>query len=472
MTAHLTARGLSLETPSGRPLIRSLSMQLTFGDRVAVVGRNGVGKSTLLRVLAGAADAAHGFVHSAGSRRLVGQHAPDVGASPGQAQRKRLEAAFDARPDLLLLDEPTRDLDIDAINWLCGRLERWRGGLLIVSHARRLLQQFEDFFVVAESGCRHFHGSFDALLYDLDAREEAREERYVRTLNDLVAREEAHERTRRRRERKGNLGRIRELRRGTPRSTLNGKRSLAQESLARRSAIQENRLGRARAWAKATRRAMTVELPLEVALPTPPKVDTPLVRLEDVSVEGVFEHLSLVVREERIGVVGPNGSGKSTLLDVMAGDRRPTSGRARREVGHIAYVSQNSLNWCRDDSLLEALEQPLEDAVDTLRAHRFPFALAGRPLRELSPGERLRAALICAFQDAPGLVILDEPTDHLDFTGVIALERVLRAWSGGLVVVSHDVEFLQAIDVREWIDFAQPVLPSKKPTELPSGSRT
>ena len=472
MTAQLTVRGLSLETPSGRPLIRGLTMQLAFGDRVAVVGRNGVGKSTLLRVFAGDTDAAQGFVHSHGSRLLVGQHSRGIDASPGEAQRRRLEEAFDARPDLLLLDEPTRDLDAQAIDWLCDRLDRWRAGLLVVSHARRVLERFDDFFVVAESGCRHFHGSFDALLHDLDAREEAREDRYVRTLNDLVAREEAHERTRRRRERKGNLGRIRELRRGTPRSTLNCKRSLAQESLARRSGIQQDRLDRARAWAKATRRAMTVELPLEVAVPTPPAVDAPLVCLDEATVDGVFEQLSLVVRDERIGIVGPNGSGKSTLLDVMVGERRPTSGRARREVDRIAYVSQNSLNWCREESLLEALGQPLDDAVDTLRAHRFPFALAGRPLRELSPGERLRAALICAFQDAPALVVLDEPTDHLDFTGVIALERVLRAWSGGLVVVSHDVDFLRAIDVREWIEFDQPVLPSKNPTELPSRSRT
>lgn len=456
MTAQLTARGLTLETPSGRPLIQGLSMQLGLGERVALVGRNGAGKSTLLRVFAGEDDAARGFVRSVGSRHLVGQGHDDFDGSPGEAQRRRLEQAFAARPDLLLLDEPTRDLDARAIDWLCTQLDRWRGGLVVVSHTRRVLERFEDFFVVAESGCRHFHGSFDALLHDLDTREEAREERYVRTLSDLVAREEAHERTRRRRQRKGNLGRIRELRRGTPRSTLNCKRSLAQESLARRSGIQQDRLDRARAWAKATRRAMTVELPLDVALPEPPAFDGPVVQLERVSVDGVFGPVDLAVHEQRIGIVGPNGAGKSTLLDVMVGERRPSTGRACRAVDRIAYVSQNSLNWCRDDSLVEALAEPLGEAVRILRAHRFPFALADRPLRELSPGERLRAALICAFQDAPSLVVLDEPTDHLDFTGVIALERVLRAWSGGLVVVSHDDDFLRAIDVREWITLDPP----------------
>jgi ATPase subunit of ABC transporter with duplicated ATPase domains len=178
--------------------------------------------------------------------------------------------------------------------------------------------------------------------------------------------------------------------------------------------------------------------------------------LERVSVDGVFGPVDLAVHEQRIGIVGPNGAGKSTLLDVMVGERRPSTGRACRAVDRIAYVSQNSLNWCRDDSLVEALAEPLGEAVRILRAHRFPFALADRPLRELSPGERLRAALICAFQDAPSLVVLDEPTDHLDFTGVIALERVLRAWSGGLVVVSHDDDFLRAIDVREWITLDPP----------------
>lgn len=451
MTALLTVRNLDLDTPSARPLIRDLTMVLDPGDRVAIVGRNGVGKSTLLRALAGEG----GRVRCGGTRHFVGQRGDPGPRSPGVAQRHRLQEALQTAADLLLLDEPTHDLDAEGIAWLVSRMGRWNGGLVVVSHERRLLRTFEDFFVVAESGCRHFHGSFEALQEDLERRAEAEQARYVRTLNDLLVREEAHERTRRRRERKKNRGRIRELKRGSPRSVLNGKRSHAQESQARRNRIQEERLGTARAWAKATRRALTVELPLEVALPQVSPCTTPLIELEGVAVDGLFANIDLDVGHDRLAIVGPNGAGKSTLVEIMVGQRPPGSGRVRARHDRIAYVAQNASNWCLDDTLLERLGESLDDAASLLRAHRFPFALADRPLRELSPGERLRAALLCAFAEGPELLVLDEPTDHLDFAGLAALERILRAWPGGLVVVSHDAEFLEAIGIERRLDLSQ-----------------
>jgi ATPase subunit of ABC transporter with duplicated ATPase domains len=112
-----------------------------------------------------------------------------------------------------------------------------------------------------------------------------------------------------------------------------------------------------------------------------------------------------------------------------------------------------------DESLAELMAMQIStaspEAVTTiLRVHRFPLALADRPLATLSPGERVRAALICLTrrQPPPELLVLDEPTQHLDFVGLAALEAILAAWPGGLLVVSHDAEFLDAIGVSRRLD--------------------
>ena len=161
----------------------------------------------------------------------------------------------------------------------------------------------------------------------------------------------------------------------------------------------------------------------------------------------------------RLAITGPNGAGKTTLLEIMRREREPTSGRARTQGQRLGCIAQNASNWMSDDSLLYRLSvgsdaTDAEEAVaQLLVAHRFPLALAERPLASLSPGERVRAALICLFQRRPviELLVLDEPTDHLDFVGIAAVQEALRAWGGGLCVVSHDEEFLSAIGVERRI---------------------
>jgi ATPase subunit of ABC transporter with duplicated ATPase domains len=453
----LHAHRLSVNTPGGRPLFRDLTLILDRGERVALVGRNGVGKSSLLQVLAGERDAERGEVLCYGPRVLVAQGI-DRGASgsPGEIRRRRLQDAFDASPDLLLLDEPTHDLDQTGLEWLVTSLRSWRKGLLVVSHDRRLLREFRDFFVVAESGCQHVCGDCEDLLATLGRTQADNERRYVSQLEHLRAGEQRQFLVRQRRERKKNVGRVRELRRGTPRIRLNAKRSYAQEKQAKRNLIQRDRLEKARAWVEAARRSLAVELPLQAALPRLPEPTAqPIALLEHVSARSgervLFVDLSLELSRQRIAVLGPNGSGKSTLLELLAGVRQPQHGRTRSEQSRIGYVAQNAANWCLDESLLQQLIHELhaspQDAALCIRAHGFPFALAERPFASLSPGERLRAALICLLQRSPPpeLLILDEPTSHLDFLGHTALQQVLASWPGALVVASHDEELLSAI---------------------------
>jgi ATPase subunit of ABC transporter with duplicated ATPase domains len=431
---------------------------------VALIGRNGIGKSTLLRVLAGTAAPEAGEVVCRSPRAFVPQGLdPDpesLAGSPGERRRRRLQQALDATPDLLLLDEPTHDLDQPARDWLRSELRRWRKGLIVVSHDRGLLREFDDFFLTAESGCRHFHGSFDALLASL-AREHAEaESAYVRQLERLSAHEQRQFLVRQRRERKKNVGRVRELKRGTPRILLNSKRGRAQETQGKRDRVQQARIQAARDWAAVARRSLAVELPLSAVLPRLPGAPAqPVVRARQVSASHadrvLFENVSLELGRQRLAVMGPNGSGKTTLLELLAGVRRPCSGHLSSQPERIGYIAQNAANWCLDDSLLSHLlhrsDVTPDAAASCMRAHRFPLALARRPLRSLSPGERLRAALICILQrpSPPELLVLDEPTGHLDLVGHDALQSLLRQWTGGLVVASHDEDLLVGIGVHE-----------------------
>lgn len=453
----LRLREVAVDAPGGRPLIERLSM--TFGlERAAILGRNGVGKSTLLRVLAGLESPARGSVYGHGQRWLVPQQLDRTGASPGEVRRRALIEARERRPDLLLLDEPTHGLDADGIAWLTNWLVRWRSGLLVVSHDRKLLRCFDDFLIVAETGCHHFHGRFDELLAHLEERKLREELRYVRNLNHLASRERRNSAVRRRRQRKKNLGRVREMKRCPSRAKLNENRSYAQESQGKRTVLQEARIDAAREWAKETRRSLEVNLPLKLALPAlPPHSTGPITVLDRVGADmpgrRLFDEISLRLERNRLAVTGPNGSGKSTLVEILAGVAPPSRGNAQCDAGRIGYIAQEGNNWRASDSVVEYIATRSSSpgsAATLLRAHQFPLALADRPMASLSPGERIRGALICLCRrsPAPELLILDEPTDHLDFVGARALETVLRSWPGGLVVVSHDRDFLRAVRIE------------------------
>ncbi len=499
----LEVRGLDLFAPGGRRLIQNLTLRVGR-EQAAIIGRNGVGKSSLLRLLVGEDRPARGSVvrrttpwlvpqnlvearpmvrndpfwtqSGATRRHAVAVELSRVGlppaetwdgrsaCSPGELRKLRLLEAKLRRPEFLILDEPTEDLDEAGIAWLVDWLEHWQGGLIVVSHQRQLLALFRDFLVIAESGCLHFAGGLEELDAALEKDEANNQQRYLRRLNTLVQQEAHSEKYRRRRERKKNVGRVRELGRATPRMRLNQKRSYAQEKQGRIEAVRRSRLDAARNWAKAARRALAVALPLEAVMPElPPHNGQPVIDLREVGAEvdgtPLFRNINLSVGRERIAVIGPNGAGKTTLLRIMTGDVVPSAGRASGRLDRIGTLAQGGANWISEDSLLERLSwmsgvSSLQLAADLLIAHGFPLALAERPLSSLSPGERVRAALICLFQRRPAIevLILDEPTHALDFVGAGALAKVLRTWRGGLVVASHDRQFLDAVGVEQVIE--------------------
>jgi len=463
MKPLLEVCGVAISTPSGRPLFDGLSLRLSR-ERVALIGRNGVGKSTLLAVLAGGGESQGAPVKVRSRPHYVPQDLGRRSASHGEMRRLALVEAKSSGAEILLLDEPTEDLDADGVAWLRGWLREWPGCLVAASHDRRLLADFRHFLIASESGCRYFGGTLTELDAELERDHAESQQRYARNLYRLATHEEHTVHVARRRARKKRYGRCSELDRATSRMRLNQKRDHAQVYNGRFAKLRQARLDSIRQWSKSTRRALGVSLCLELPVPTLPADATKdVIVLRDVSARAsdrcLFRSLDMRLARERVAVVGPNGAGKTTLLDIMVGRRSPATGSALRDLSRIGAIEQGGANWMQNESLISflAFDGPpgaSNDLAELLVAHKFPLALAERPLRSLSPGERARAALICLFRRVPAveLLVLDEPTYSLDLIGQRAMTSALRAWPGGLVVASHDRAFLDAIGIDRFIE--------------------
>jgi ATPase subunit of ABC transporter with duplicated ATPase domains len=461
MPASIELTDVSLKTPTGRALFEGLNLCIA-DEHVALVGRNGVGKSTLLALLAGETRANSGLVKVRSRPHYVPQL--DELAHPlsrGELRQRTLGAARACDAEVLLLDEPTLHLDEEAVETLRTWLRERPGCVIVASHDRRLLADLRHFFVLSEAGSHYFGGSLGELEAHLEHEHDALERRYLRNLNRLADYERHTEQVARRKARKKRSGRCRELDRATPRIRLNQKRNDAQVSHGRLAKLREARLAALRGWTQATRRALDVSLALELPVPElPPDSGQELLALHGVSHSArgrpLFEALELRLGRQRVAVVGPNGAGKTTLLEIMLGQRRPEHGSARAELSKIGWIEQGGRNWLLEESLLShllGLGRSSDDAARLLVTHRFPLALAQRSLRSLSPGERARGALIALFARSPAveLLILDEPTFSLDLVGLRALTHALRSWPGGLVVASHDRAFLEELGVDRTI---------------------
>lgn len=504
----LSVSGLNLDTPAGRPLLRGLHLTVGY-EQVALVGRNGVGKSTLIELLSqqelhGCREiicrtdthlvpqnlvthrtVTHRTTSASNSQSLADifskfeltdcqlnkefeaiglrpykQIASTHGFSNGELRKMYLLAAKFRDAKLLFLDEPTQDLDETGIHWLQKWLTQRSNGLIIVSHERSVLKAFNHFLIMAESGCRYFNGSFDELEKSITLKDYHRQKKYLRNINNLIEQEKHNERVLQRRRQKKNQGRVRELDRMTPKSRLNKKRSYAQVSQAKVAKIRQDRVKSVRDLVKATRRYLSVTLPMELLLPAlPENYATDIVMLDSISAASddreLFSGINLKMQRDRLAITGPNGAGKTTLLRIILQQQSPAAGSSMISLTKVGSIAQGATDWMLEESLISQLlmtseESSAESIGKLLAAHKFPIALAERSLRYLSPGERVRAALICLFAKKPAIefLVLDEPAYSLDFSGIAALVAGLKAWHGGLIIVSHDKGFMQEIGIK------------------------
>lgn len=528
MPASITLSNLSWSTPDGRGLFSNLD--LTFGaERTGLVGRNGVGKTTLLKLISGAFPPQSGKIAVSGTQGVlrqtvqtrpnetiaglfgatgalallrraeageadaddlaaadwtlearmalaldrVGLYAPPetmlASLSGGQRTRAGLAALVFAEPDILLLDEPTNNLDREGREAVIALLSGWRGGAVIVSHDRRLLETMDAIVELTALGATRYGGNWSHYrqrkTFELAAarRDLAEAEKQA----DAIARKARM--TAERKARKDGAGRKTRAKDDLPRIQLDAMKDRSEGTSGQNARLAETRRAQAAEAVADARERIEILQPLSVTLaPTRLAAGKTVLAMESVSVgyepgRPVLRDLSFTLAgPERVAVMGPNGAGKTTLLALVAGRLRPWSGTVRVMTDLAILDQQVSLldpsASIRDN--FRRINRGADENACRAALARFMFRAdaALQTVSTLSGGQALRAGLACVLggQTPPPLLILDEPTNHLDIDSIQAVEAGLRAYDGALLVVSHDEAFLNAISISRRLELSPP----------------
>ena len=376
--------------------------------------------------------------------------------SGGQAARVGLAALLLSRFDLVLLDEPTNDLDLDGLERLEKFVQGLRGGVVLVSHDREFLARCVSQVLeldLAQDAHHLYGGGYDSYLEEratLRRHQREKYEEFADKKEDLVSRA--------RTQREWSSHGVRNAIRKAP-DNDKLKRKAATES-------SEKQAQKVRQMESRIARLEEVEEPrkewaLQFSIAAAPRSGSVVATLNDaVYRRGAFTlgPVSLQVNaRERIGITGPNGAGKSTLLRALLGRQRPDEGVASLGAGvQIGEIDQARSVLAGGDALVDAFEAAVpEMTASEVRTLLAKFGLTAghvhRGVEELSPGERTRAGMALLQARGVNLLVLDEPTNHLDLPAIEQLEKALESYDGTLLLVTHDRRMLQSVRTdRHW----------------------
>ncbi|MCG8560547.1 MAG: ATP-binding cassette domain-containing protein [Hyphomicrobiales bacterium] len=466
MAPLLTLQDIHL-TFGGEPLFEGADLSVSHGERLCLVGRNGSGKSTLLRLAAGEIEPDQGerFLQPGTTIRTLAQE-PDLsghdtvldyvaaGLAPGddphraryllqqlgiggderpdtlsggEARRAALARVLAPEPDILLLDEPTNHLDLPAITWLEGELARLPSALVLISHDRRFLETLSRATVWVDRGRTR---RLDRGFADFEAWRDAtleQEERDHHKLGRKIVREEHWLRYGVTARRKRNQKRLRDL------------EALRRQRRERKGPAARVKLAAVESEASGKRVLEATAL------------------AKSYGALAVVKDLSLRVhRGDRIGILGPNGAGKTTLVNLLTGALVPDGGTVTLGANlEMVTLDQRREALDPDETLKDALTGGGSDmvvvdgkprhVVSYMKDFLFLPEQAGSPLRVLSGGERGRLMLARALAKPSNLLVLDEPTNDLDLETLDLLQELLADYSGTVLLVSHDRDFIDRV---------------------------
>jgi ATPase subunit of ABC transporter with duplicated ATPase domains len=429
----------------GETILDGVSLTVPQRARIGIVGPNGVGKSTLLHLLAGLEEPDSGRVVRRPrdlTVRYLAQQRERPGLSGGEAARAALREIFDADDDVLLLDEPTNDLDFDGLALLERFVARTPSAIVVVSHDRAFLERAVTRIVEFEAETRRvreFAGSWADYERAREAERRLHEAAYGQYVDER-ARFESLLHDRRDQARAG--GRM-ASRRGT--QALRSKVRQAERRLERLDRVDKP-------WAPWR---------LQLSLETGPRAGDVVARLSGAVVERNGFSLGPVDLEigwgERIAIVGRNGSGKTTLLRALVGDLPLAAGTRSLGSGvRIGELDQARLLFTTADSLLDRFTTESGLRSEEARTLLAKFGLGAdhvnRRADSLSPGERTRAVLALMSARGVNCLVLDEPTNHLDLEAIEELEHAVASFEGTVLLVTHDRRFLEAFRATRTIE--------------------
>ena len=501
----LTIRKLTMAY-GGRTLFEEADLTINWGERVALVGPNGAGKSTLFHIILGDEEANAGTVErddyahvgylsqEAGDpgeetvlqiatainpemrevQRVMREHEkagtleseeyaeaqdqftlmngfqlepkarkilsglgfkqedfdrPAHEMSGGWVMRAHLAQILCLEPDLLMLDEPTNHLDLMALLWFQRYLSNYPGAILMISHDRDFMDAIAETVVeIDEQKLISYQGDYSSYLGERELRYEQKMSAY--------------------RNQKKEVDRIQEF--------IDRFRSVASKASQVQSRVKQIEKMKTLEKPRAPRKVFKFHFP------DPPRSNQKVIELDKVSQSygetQIYSQLDLVVeRGDRTVLVGPNGAGKSTLLKILAGTI-PISG-GERKAGYatkLGYYSQHRSELLDESkSVLEEIcttgaGMREEDARGLLGSFLFRREDVHKKVRVLSGGEKSRLNLVKFLVDPPNLLLMDEPTTHLDLLSVEALIQALKQFSGSLVFISHDVHFIRKLAETTW----------------------
>ncbi|MEU0303952.1 ATP-binding cassette domain-containing protein [Streptomyces sp. NPDC006175] len=396
--------------------------------------------------------------------------------SGGECVLLRLAALLLARPAVLLLDEPTNNLDLYARGQLYDAVDAWTGVLVVVSHDRELLERVDRIADLRDGAVTWYGGSLSAYERALAVEQEAAE-RMVRVAEADVRRQrrelaDAHVKLARRRR----YGQKMWDTKREPKAVMGQRKQTAQESAGKHRIMHTERLAEAEERLDEAVDAVRDDEAIRIELPhttVHPGSDVLLLRELELAhgarVPGEWE----LRGPERIALVGRNGAGKTTLLRTIAGELDPVSGEATAQVP-VGFLPQR-LDVLDDalslvDNVARFSPRTTDNGIRARLAHfLFKGGRADRPAGTLSGGERLRATLAALLlaDPAPRLLMLDEPTNSLDLSGVRRLTSALAAYQGALIVASHDMAFLKSLGITRWLLLDEDGLRDTTPGQLP-----
>lgn len=435
-------------------LLNGVSIAFNNTEHVAIIGDNGCGKTTMLKLLTGDLLPDSGTVNKNAGVYMLNQINVSDSKSGGEQQMFALMRAFESGADILLLDEPTNNLDMDAKQKFFNRLNTYPNGVVIVSHDRELLQQMDKIIELQNGTLRVYGGNYDFYVEQKRMEQENIYAKYVNTqksiarLNDTI---NIAQNTRQHHEAKQKKDINNSRRSRLEANSLKGK---SQETEAKKRAIIQKKLDEQISIQQSLSEQMQNET-IKIPLPNKPFYSKELINISGLCFSygnnNIFNNFDFVMYgKSRIRLVGKNGSGKSTLLKIICNELKPNSGTVKT-FGKIAYINQ-------DLSLLDKNKTVIENIMEIsgclkhdahVIAANFGFRgdASHQKVGTLSGGELLKATLaaILGGNNQPDLLILDEPTNNLEIKSISVLEDALNQYTGAILLVSHDEMFVKNI---------------------------